>query len=233
LGLGTKSGVFYAIDTTTGGAWGSVEFAGPVSGIAWCDQQKWLVAVGQHIHSVSGDGAQILESMDMGSLITSIACSADGAVVAILSDDSHVRVFEWMNQTKAGDIWFQRTVQAVEFGSASWLLIAHEEGEANRVDLFTGQMTRTQAHEGRGQNSWPMQVEVNSALLRGASTNLKAGGEPLAVHVRSVSNEERKASSLKWIVLAIVIGFVLCSALGALFCGLGPIISGPKYYFSW
>lgn len=233
LGLGTESGLFYAIDTTTGGAWGSVEFDNPVSSVAWCAQETWLVGVGHHIHSVSGDGSQILGSMDVGGMVEGLSCSSDGSAVAALTNGSHVRVFEWLNQTLAGNIWFQRTVQSIEFGQASWLLLAHEDGDANRVDLFTGQMTRTQAHAGRAQNAWPMQVEVNSALLRGASTTLKAGGAPIAIQVRSPDNEKKRASSLKWFVLLFLIGFVVCSASGALFCGLGPIIRGPKYYFGF
>ena len=233
IGLGTSDGAFYAVDTSTGGAWGSVTFDGPVTSVAWCAQQEWLVSVGHHIHRVSGDGAQVLGTVDVQGMIDAVSCSLDGAIVATVTNGTHIRIFEWMNYTAVGNIWFQRQVQAIEFGPSSWLLIGHEDGDGNRVDLYTGQMTRTQAHEGRAQNAWPMQVDVNSAVLRGVSTSLKAGGAPIAVHVRSQSNEERRASSLKWVVLVIAILFVLCSSLGAIFCGLGPLIRSPKYYFGF
>lgn len=233
IGLGTQEGVFYAVDTSTGGAWGSVTFEGPIVSVAWCGQQEWLVAVGHHVHRVSGDGTQLLGSIDIQGTIQAISCSFDGAILAVVTNQTHVRIFEWMNYSSVGDIWFQRPVQSVEFGPGSWLLLGHEDGDGNRVDLYTGQMTRTLAHEGRAQNAWSMQVEVNSATLRGISTNLKAGGAPIAVHVRSKSNEERRASSLKWVVLAVAILFVLCSSMGAIFCGLGPLMRAPKYYFGF
>lgn len=234
LGLGTESGEFYAVDTVTGGAWGSVNLGGPVCGVAWSAQQYWLAGVGSQVHCISGDGTQILETIDAGGTIQSVACSLDGSMVAVLTNNTHVRIFEWLNKSLAGNIWFQRTVSTLAFGPSSWLGLGHDEGDANRVDLFTGQMTRTQAHEGRGQHAWPMQVEINSALLRGTSTTLKAGASPIAVQVRSQENEKKRSGALIWAVLALMFGFLVVSVAGILFCGLsGPLMKGPKYYFSW
>jgi len=233
LGLGTDTGHFCAVDTATGGAWGSVELGGPITGVSWSAQQYWLVTTGHEVHTISGDGGQVMETMDIGVPINGIACSLDGSVVAVVTEETHIRVFEWLNKSQAGTIWFQREVQTIEFGPSSWLGIGHDDGDGNRVDLFTGQMTRTQAHEGRGQTAWPMQVEINSALLRGSSTSIRAGSAPLAVQVRSEAIEEKKSSRMIWVVVALLVGIAICSSVGMLLCGVSFLPKGPKYYFGF
>ena len=234
IGLATESGEFHAVDTTTGGAWGSVNLGAPPTGVAWCAQQYWLVSAGDKVYAISGDGATVLETKDIMAPVDAITCSDDGSIVAALVESTQVQVFEWLNKTLAGNIWFQRQVGAIEFGPSSWLAMAHDEGEANRVELFTGQMTRTQAHEGRGQNSWPMQVEMNGSLLRGASTAIKAGNKPLAVQVRSEAIEQKRSSSMVWLIVAIIVLIVICSTISLALCGIGSFLpKGPKYYFGF
>jgi hypothetical protein len=233
IGLGTKTGEFHAVDTTTGDAWGRVDLGEAVTGVAWSAQQVWLVTAGSCLFTVSGDGGQILETMAVDGQIGGLTCSTDGAIVALLIDSTVVSVYEWLNKSLAGRITLDRGVQSLAFGPSSWLGLALDDGDANRVDLFTGQMTRTQAHEGRGQNAWPINVDVNSALLRGASTSLRAGGAPIAVQVRSAAIDDKKSNRMVWFVLALMIALAGFSVVGMLCCGVSFLPKGPKYYFGF
>jgi hypothetical protein len=229
MGIGTGSGEFCAIETMTGGEWGRVSLGGAVSGICWCAQQQWLVSSGNELHSIRGDGGTIVETIPVGGIVDCLACSNDGSVVAILTNGSHIRIYEWLNKRQAGDIWFQRKVQHLCFGPSGWLGIGHDEGDANRVDLFTGEMTRTLAHPGRGQHSWPMQVEVNHSLLRGSSTALRAGSAPIAIQVRSPENEKKRGRI--WLLLIFLLAFLIlcCGVFGV--CNLSGW--APKVHFLW
>ena len=214
IGVGTTDGDFHSVDTRSGGIWGSTNLGKPITGVAWCNQQYWLVGFGNQVVGLQGDAQANTMSLDIGGIVNRIACSEDGAILCVVTNESHIRVYELLNKTHAGDIWFQRTVHGIHFGPTSWLAIGLDDGEANRVELFSGKMTRTMAHPGRQQGSWAMQVEVNEGKLRGASASIRAGGAPIAFQVQTESMEQRKTRTWLYVVLVVVLLFLFCGCFG-------------------
>ena len=216
LGVGSADGTFTAVDPTSGGAWGSVRLSGAVTGVAWCAQGQWAVAHGTAVSFISGDGAEVLSAIELAEPVGEVAVSADGAVLAVVVSQSRTAVYEMHALTKVGEVLFQRVVHHIRFGPQHWLCFGFEDGDANRLDMLTGSMTRTQAHPGRGQNAWAMQAQINHALVRGAVANVAAGGSAIAVHNKPVIKKKRSKMFLPTVIAAVILlpGVACCGGIG-------------------
>jgi hypothetical protein len=216
LGIGGADGMFTVLDPVSGGAWGSQRLGGAITGVVWCVQGQWAVSHDKQVTFVSGDGLNVLSRVELGEPAGEVAVSLDGGVLAVVVSQSRVAVYELHTVAKVGEIVFQRFVHHLRFGPQHWLCMGFEDGDANRLDLLTGSMTRTRAHPGRGQNAWAMQAQINHALVRGAVVNVAAGGSAIAVHNRPKIKKKRKKRGL-WFVLAAVIvvpSLLCCGGIG-------------------
>jgi DNA-binding beta-propeller fold protein YncE len=220
VGVGGGDGTFSAVDPASGAAWGQLPLGGAIRGVCWCASKggAWAVAHDQQIDFVSGDGQQTVDSIAVGAPVGEVAVSLDGAFLAVVVEDRAVRVYELHGNTSAGDVSFEREIAHIAFGPDAWLGFGFDDGDANRLDLVTGKMTRTQAHPGRGQNAWAMQAQLNHPLLRGARANVAAGGASIAQHVQPKASKSRKKKS-SWVPYAI--GGVLVVTGGLFCCGAG------------
>lgn len=215
LGVGGADGTFAAVDPVSHGAWGSVNLGAPVTGVVWVATGVWAVAHGQQISLVKGDGTEVLRTLALAAPVGGVAVSLDGAVLAAVVGDNRVAVYELQSDGFAGEVSYQRPVAAVRFGPGHWLAIAFDQGDANRLDVVGGTMTRTQAHPGRAQNAWPMNASVSHSKLRGAVANVAAGGAAIALR-NQVKPVKKKGS---WRPYAIT--FVLGSLFLLVFIGCG------------
>lgn len=225
LGVGSADGTFTAVDPNSGGAWGSVSVGGRITGVSWCASEGgcWAVAHDDRVSFVSGDGTTVLRTMLVGAMVGEVTVSEDGSVLAVVSEETRVDVFELATRTAVGQVVYDRPIHHIQFGNAHWLGVGFDDGDANRLDVVTGTMTRTQAHPGRAQNAWAMNVQINHALLRGAVASIAAGGADIARHNKPKGQKlssRKKRGWIKWVVG----GFALV-LVGSLCCGVGSAVA--------
>lgn len=229
LGVGGADGQFHVVDPTSGGAWGSQALGAAITGVAWRANGTWAVAHGQQVSFVSGDGTELAGSLPVGGPTGEVTVSVDGAILAVVSGPQKVTLFELAGNAPVGDVTFQRDVLHLQFGPKHWLGFGFDDGDANRLDVASGSITRTQAHPGRGQNAWAMNASVNQALVRGGIANVASAGQSIAAvgKVKADKSPVKKKRNLKWMWLglgaAAVLVFVFCCGGGSLMAGL-PMI---------
>jgi (2Fe-2S) ferredoxin len=216
LGIGTKDGAFQAVDGNTGRAWGSCNVGAPVTGVAWRQPGQWLVAAGQQVFLVSGDGKAVQLAIPVGGPTGALACSQDGAISAVVAGRQKIVVLEHHQNKPVGQILFQRDVNGLGFGPDEWLGMGLDNAEANRVDLVTGKICKTEAHHGRAPGRWGFKVEVDPMTVRGVVSRVRAGGKAIAEEVYRPEIEGGRScltTLLGCAVLALACG--LCSGVGS------------------
>ena len=217
VAVGCADGSVYVLDATTGAVTASARFPDPVTGVAWRAMGQWAVAHGQQIDLCEPAGLTPQKSLMVGAPVRRFALSEDGGLAAVQVADGLVRIFELVGDLSVGEVEFQRTLSGLAFGPGTWLAFGFDDGDANRLDVLTGKMTRTQAHVGRGQNAWAMNVRVNHAQVRGVVVGMAAGGKDIAR--RNVPKIAKKPKKWFWWAVGGAIGFVLlslcCGAVGS------------------
>lgn len=219
VGVGHASGVFAAHDPATGLAWGSVDLGAPVAGVAWCVNGQWVVAAGEALHLVSGDGATLQARLTLPGPGADVAVSLDGTLAAVICG-THVQVFELQGQGDCGALQFRRELLHLAFGAGHWLGVGLDDGDATLVELLTGSPTRTEPHPGRGRNVWAMENKVERDRVRGAVARHRAGGEPIARWVAPEVEEEEAEEGSGCLRSAAMVG---CFSMGMLAVSLGLI----------
>ncbi|MFK7928387.1 MAG: hypothetical protein AB8H79_09360 [Myxococcota bacterium] len=224
LGVGSADGTFAVVDPASLGAWGTVNLGSAVTGVAPAPAGGWAVAHGQQVSFVSPDGTQVTDTLPVSGAVSGVSLSQDGAVLVAIVGGRRVAVYELHTRQFVGEITYQRHVSAVQFGPGHWLGIGFDQGDANRLDVVGGTMTRTQAHPGRAQNGWAMQAQISHSKVRGAVANVATGGSAIAVanKVKAVK-KKRKMWPIVVGLLAVagIAGFMFCGG-GALFYYIGP-----------
>ncbi len=190
VGIGQASGVFAAHDPASGLAWGTVDLGAPVTDVAWAVTGQWVVAAGEALHLVSGDGTEVLRRLPLQGPAAEVAVSTDGVLAAVICG-TLVQVFELQTFTDCGALHFRRALVHLEFGAGHWLAVGLDDGDATLIELLTGSPTRTEPHPGRGRNVWAMENKVERDRVRGAVARKRAGGEPIARYV--APKDEREA----------------------------------------
>ncbi|MFT7518928.1 MAG: WD40 repeat protein [Kiritimatiellia bacterium] len=228
LAVACNDGSVYVLDPSSGAAMQSVGVGEAVTAVRWRVQGHWVVSHGRSVSylGVVGEEEPVLsvtETMVVGGATVDIAVSSDGSVLAVALDDQRVQIFEMLGKVEAGFVQFARTIYAVRFGNHGWLGVGFDDGDANRFDVITGKMTRTQAHVGRGQNAWKMKPEMNHAVVRGAMATTSAGGSPIAKHnVPKIKKKKKKRSKWMYVGGCSLVLFILC-------CGGGGVVGAWQY----
>lgn len=87
--------------------------------------------------------------------ITDLAVSLDGSRFAMQLDDSMVVVLDDPPTDTVGQLRYpEMHPVGVRFGPGEWLGIGLHEGDANKLDLQTGALHRSDTHPGRDHHSW-------------------------------------------------------------------------------
>jgi len=146
---------------------GSAQLPGPVVAVLGIVGGDWLVSAGAALHVVAADGevvsavAEVAGSGEARAKPDCLAGSADGQFVACRAAPDRVLAFDReTGQQVASVVYADRTVAGVAFGAKSWLGVALDGGDANRVSLRTGAVRHTAAHEGRSQREAAPAVDV-------------------------------------------------------------------------
>jgi hypothetical protein len=131
--------------------------------------------------------------------------------VAAVVDGSTVVVWEVVGYKCAGRITVSRPVVDLAFAPKNRLVIGLDDADVTFVDLFSGQITRSEPHPGRGRNNWGVKAELEPGVIRGASVRKDAGKVAIARYVGPVHDPayERR----KWQACLIVVGMFLFTAL--------------------
>lgn len=203
LGVGTRMGSFAAIDPVSGVAWGTVALGAPIEGCGWSTLGHWVVAAGEQLALVAGDGTALVRSLVGQGAPTRLAVSADGLVVAAI-EGSQVAVYELHDLARCGELVFRRPLTDVAFGPGHQVGVGHDDGDATMVELVAGTPSRTEPHPGRGRNTWRLDNQVDRDRLRGAVARHRAGGEPIARWVGPKEQERGSSGAGCWQSVAIV-----------------------------
>ena len=91
--------------------------------------------------------------------ITDLACAADGARFALQLERSQVMVLSDPPSETLLDVKYpERVTNGVAFGPRPWIAIALAGGDANKVNVDTGAMHRSDTHPGRTHHRWFVSV---------------------------------------------------------------------------
>ena len=229
LGVGTASGAFVVVEPNTGEVQGSVNVGEAITGVTFSAMGMWAVVAGSRLHLVSLDGSQLTHStQNCDAPLRGATCSQEGALVSSIIGLNQVGVFELQNKKLAGIIHFRREVGAVAMGPRGFLGVGLDDGDANRVDLFTGKAIRTEPHPGRGRNNWNLNCEVNYAALRGAVSFARADGGPVASFVYVENDAPKRSWGRTCLMGCLVMSIVVFGCSGCL--GLGYLLHGMGYF---
>ena len=172
IAVGTDSGEVRIFDAATGTPERTVGLPGPARGLAFSVVHGFLVTTKGGIVQISTSGAVgvLCGTGDHG--IGTLAVSVDGLFAAARVDDGRIILFEVVKNRPAGVITYERETGGVAFGPKGWLAVALDLGDGNKIDLDTGNVHRTDPHEGRPRNSWLVLADARGggASARGSAS---------------------------------------------------------------
>jgi hypothetical protein len=184
--------------------------------------------VARTIHRVSGDGKTIQAFIPgADSDVDRVAVSRSGIVCAARAGD-HVELYELHANQPLGEFVLRRQIGGLAFGAGHALGIGLDDGDANVVDVATGESWRTEPHPGRGRTTWRLENKVDLAKVRGALAFQAAGGQPIAKYVPPPKQEESRGLFGCLGGCAGVVGVVLVVSLTC-----GGVMLGVYLLKSW
>ncbi len=163
LALGARDGVIqvYAGAQLSSAGRGQLP-VGAVRGLVGHPDGFWLATAGDAVYQVAADcagGGRFTRAADMP--LSEITCSADGRRIGIQITESLVLVMAYPSKNTLGNAqYLDRQVSGLAFGPASWLGVGLVGGDANKIDLATGAVHRTDPHPGRLRKQWQLKVAV-------------------------------------------------------------------------
>ncbi len=195
-----------------------------IAGIDALPDGGWVVGAGPALVVIRGKDLKITRQVPFQEPVVDVAASADGALVAVALGGQQIQVIEMVGSANVGTIRFDRAISHLMFGKGHRLGISFDDGDANRLDLSTGALSRTQAHPGRGQNAWSVQPDINLPLIRGAVARQAASGRVIAEKGKLKADKpvRKKKRNLTW--LYFTIGAVVLLGLISLICGSSGLI---------
>ncbi len=221
VGIGTSSGEFFALVPDVVDAPPPLTLGAPVVALDWSERGEWIVAAGAALFRISRDGAGVVGQVAVfDDAITDVAVTGDGTVVAAVVGTT-VHVYELVAGKLVGELRFRRAIGGVAFAAGATLGIGFDDGDMQRIDLLSGQATRSEPHPGRGRNVWNYEAQVDFAAIRGAIAAHRAGGGPIA---RFVPTEKGGSGGRwMWIGLGVTAFTILC-------CGCGGTLGALRFY---
>lgn len=180
VGVGWSNGSFRAVDTATGAAWGEIALGAPVTAVAWSPRGAWLVAAGPQVFVLTGDAKTVTATFPLEGPATQLAAGPEGVLFAAVVGSGRVVLGELHTNKLCGWVDFRRSIGGLSFGPGGQLAIGLDDGDATRLDVFTGGSMRTEPHPGRGRNTWNYEDKLEKDQIRGALAFARAGGKPIA-----------------------------------------------------
>jgi WD40 repeat protein len=208
VAVGTRSGAVRVFDTESGAERGSVQAPSAIAAITWSPRGYWIASIGKGLVRVRAGGRDLTVLFETKELaISGLACSAEGALLAMRIGPTKVGLFDLVDLRFQGIIAYERTVGGLAFGRGAWLGIGLDLGDANKVDLLTGMVHRSDPHPGRTRNSWVLVADPKCEQIAELLKRAAAGPYP--------SEREREPAPLApaaqpqqtnvWALLAVIL----------------------------
>ncbi len=138
------------------------ELSGPAVAAAHNARGFWIVATARKLLRLDPTGLHHLTPGPDDSPHRALACSADGARIAMIPGDALVIVLSWPARDNVGQIrYLDRRAEGLCFGPAPWLAVSLNGGDGNKLNLQTGGMHRTDTQPGRPHRHWMVSMSVN------------------------------------------------------------------------
>lgn len=152
----------YGVD---GAFFSASDFGDLARAVAWHPDGFWVVAAGDRLHRVEPDGSGRAELTRVDATSPDlIACAADGGAIAVRTGARSALLIEHPSGVVAGFVeYVDREVTGLAFGPAPWLAVGIDRGDANKINLQTGAVHRTDPHPGRARTSWVVAVSTERA----------------------------------------------------------------------
>jgi hypothetical protein len=221
LAVGAEDGGLCVFDAA-GKAIGSTKVSGAVTGLTYRSPAHWLVAAGTKVTLVAADGKSAGASVDAAGPTGDVACTHDGAIFAVMAGPQQVTIGELATNKRIGTVTYQRDVSGVGFGQQAWLAVGLDESEANRIDLSTGQICKTEPAHGKAGSKWALTVAVEPQNVRTAITTVRTSGKAIATFIDHTPSSGPSSGCL-YSCLAFAAGTFACSGCSGIIAAL--------YYF--
>ena len=222
----TDAGQFLWLEPGTGSVMGQLAIPAPGHHVTWSNQGQWVVGAADKLLLVSADpqedGGAMLGMHAPGGPIESVAVSADGWLLAVKVGTQHVALLSTASGETLATIAYKRMVGGVYFGPDTWLAVALEYADVNRVELGAGRLTRNGPGLGRSSDPWGADLKLDASRVRGALARSRAGGGPVAVLTErpSAGMLNDGGGRPKWLLPALIIGSISLVCGCSSCCGL-------------
>jgi len=182
IAAGNGEGRVQVLSAEDGAVIGSAELGVPVRSLAWNAGGFWIAAGGEQVFRLDEGGGEYAQmTRAPGMAPDCVACSADGALVALRLGPTRVLALVLPSKDTAATVeYVDREVVGIGFGPAPYLGIGLDRGDANKIDLRTQAVHRTDPHPGRPRTRWLLSVSIDPTSLppaHGAPPGAAAGAE--------------------------------------------------------
>jgi hypothetical protein len=181
--LGGRDGSLVQLRAPSWSESGEEIAAGEAIGAAcWSARGVWLVASGDRVLRLSpGDTETTSVTRASGHTVTALASSLDGARFAMQLGDTVVAVLEDPPAETLAQLRYpERRACGVAFGPPPWLGVALDTGDANKLDVDSGALHRSDTHPERTHNSWLVAVSTAADAKREAAEKKTKKDRPRA-----------------------------------------------------
>ncbi len=156
LAIGLAEGLLRVYDTTQMQLIGAIKTGTAIRDVTWNVKGVWLVTGGELIFEVARDaksGHPLTKIPNMAPSI--IVCSPDGAKFAVQVADKIMMVLNYSSKDIISQLRYQdRSIVGLAFGPGDWYGVGMDKGDANKFNIATKALHRTDPHPGRPLNRW-------------------------------------------------------------------------------
>jgi hypothetical protein len=185
LAVGTEAGKLRVVDGEATVA--EADLGGAVRGVVRHPGGFWLATAKDTLFRVTDDGEATPFLRASGRAPSAVACSKDGALVAVQTAGGQVTVLAYPSkETLLSATYPERTAVGVALtADARFLWIGIDKGDANKVDLDEHDIYRTDPHPGRARAAWVLKVQIDKGVRARAkaqpagAAKAKAPAEPI------------------------------------------------------
>ncbi len=221
----TEDGRLVWIDALTGSVTGEVIVPAPAHMATWSSQGSWVVGAADKLLVIAADPTEsaVVSMFAPGGPVEAVAVSADGWLLAARVGANDVALLTSTTGETLATVGYNRPVGGVFFGPDTWLAIALEYADVNRIELGAGRLTRNGPGLGRSSDPWATKLKLDSGRVRGALARSRAGGAPVAMRVERQTPgtyESETAGRPKWVLPAVIAAVVVMMCSCSSCCGI-------------
>ena len=174
MAIGTEAGKVHVMDGEKEVA--VADLGGAVRAIVRHPGGFWLATAKDSVFRVNDDGEATSFTRASGRAPAALACSKDGALVAVQTDARQVNVLTYpAKETLLSATYPERNAVGLAITTdGRFLWIGIDKGDANKVDLDEHDIYRTDPHPGRTRGAWVLKVQIDKAVRARAKAPPKA-----------------------------------------------------------